>query len=1033
MAFPMMPTAQWDIVRKMTPDELNKAAMGEYQAQGVSPVFALARIKEETALAAAFQAQEQKQQQEEQAKMQGVPVEELPLTIAEGVLRERGITGVDPSVEREISPDKMAALQGGIASGAMEERPMAVEGPPSMMAYGGGLIPRMAYGGLIPGYHEGHLVGEPDHGVGPGQHLAEFSPHVGDDAPVEVAPEPQGVEYQDLGPLPQYQRVPHPRDWEGTEEEWTAARDAAIAREEDRSTRVGRGYENYVESLPLGEKPMSRSNWEGMGGREVLAESSRGLRERFGSGRYGSPGQERLREIGSPEEYEHFRSLGPGAFPRMEPSWAENPANRSVSSDSVTGPDEQADSQDAQVSEADTQAIMETANAGWASPEQSRVLAMLDQVDELGQSAGTYSPAEQDIHVEELRIKRDEIAALDRLEDMRQAGILDQIGYEDAKDKIREQVENTTYLRFDEIEDEQRAMRAQGAAQISDIGITQDARRGMTDKQIARLDSNQAARLGISDEYIAEVRKNQAARLAASTAQQEGLGEIFGRREILSAEQLAGHRALAADQDKAIRAQAGFSADAALFGGVGDVLRGDPRNQMFGDTISAVGEIRGGELEDLMGVQTNLLEKTTEIQDELIAEERSVFEEIYNVGEVTQTAQEAAAAAIADSREGVQRGMERVTEGVGVLEEGVQRGLERGQTEKHLIQNRVLDSQLTSNQEIYTMSQGLLKSKFLAHEERRVLQAAINAGDIKAQREILARHADFAKHENVIRAEVESMHEDAERERLAVGLPATLELARMESSERASRESTAAQVRTTKENLLADPKSWQALEQGQQHRIQDLQRQDWAENKTVPPEEAAARMRNAVAGLEQQYSHLLRQQWDFLRRQGDALAGQRDPTEVQKVITRLVASGMPEDIRTVEGASGWVAEQEVGLKGQMQRRSVENAAGLAEVLRRGRGGAPSWATPGINEWRYQMMLENDPDFTGDPSSVLHGESQPMTGIRSIPKGSAGKGYGDTPLVERPRRDRPLGLQPDTLESLQRRLRNIQSPTSPLGG
>ena len=44
MAFPMMPTAQWDVVRKMGPDELNKAAMGEYQAQGISPVFALARI-----------------------------------------------------------------------------------------------------------------------------------------------------------------------------------------------------------------------------------------------------------------------------------------------------------------------------------------------------------------------------------------------------------------------------------------------------------------------------------------------------------------------------------------------------------------------------------------------------------------------------------------------------------------------------------------------------------------------------------------------------------------------------------------------------------------------------------------------------------------------------------------------------------------------------------------------------------------------------------------------------------------------------
>ena len=174
MAFPMMPTAQWDIVRKMGPLELNKAAMGEYQAQGISPVFALARIKEETALAAAFQAQEQKRQQEEQAKMQGVPVEDIPLTVAEGMLRERGITGVDSSAGREMPPEQMAALQGGIAGGAMEEQPMAIEEQPMAME---GPPPMMAHGGLIPGYHGGHLVDEPDHGSGPGEHLAEEMPY----------------------------------------------------------------------------------------------------------------------------------------------------------------------------------------------------------------------------------------------------------------------------------------------------------------------------------------------------------------------------------------------------------------------------------------------------------------------------------------------------------------------------------------------------------------------------------------------------------------------------------------------------------------------------------------------------------------------------------------------------------------------------------------------------------------------------------------------------------------------------------------
>ena len=68
MALPMMPTQQWDIVRQMTAEELNRAAQGAYLSLGVSPVFALARIEEEKGLKAAFQAEEQKRQQAEQAK-----------------------------------------------------------------------------------------------------------------------------------------------------------------------------------------------------------------------------------------------------------------------------------------------------------------------------------------------------------------------------------------------------------------------------------------------------------------------------------------------------------------------------------------------------------------------------------------------------------------------------------------------------------------------------------------------------------------------------------------------------------------------------------------------------------------------------------------------------------------------------------------------------------------------------------------------------------------------------------------------------
>ena len=173
MAFPMMPGAQFDIVRKMGPDELNKAAMGEYQDQGISPIFALTRIEEEKALAAAFQAEEQKAQQEEQAKMQGVPVEEAPVTILEATLKERGVVGVDPSADQQLTPEETAALQSGIAGGPtpggeqtyeswIESNPDAPDLSPEAFARSSREeVPAremMAGGGLIPGYQTGGQV-----------------------------------------------------------------------------------------------------------------------------------------------------------------------------------------------------------------------------------------------------------------------------------------------------------------------------------------------------------------------------------------------------------------------------------------------------------------------------------------------------------------------------------------------------------------------------------------------------------------------------------------------------------------------------------------------------------------------------------------------------------------------------------------------------------------------------------------------------------------------------------------------------------
>ena len=120
-----------------------------------------------------------------------------------------GIAGVDPAMGQGPPPEDMAALQGGIAGGpppGMEQMggpppdmggpppdmggpPPDMEGQPPMM---GGPPPMMAAGGLIPGYHTGHLLSE--HGSGPGQHSLMGMPAVGDvDSPVQEETSPYGL------------------------------------------------------------------------------------------------------------------------------------------------------------------------------------------------------------------------------------------------------------------------------------------------------------------------------------------------------------------------------------------------------------------------------------------------------------------------------------------------------------------------------------------------------------------------------------------------------------------------------------------------------------------------------------------------------------------------------------------------------------------------------------------------------------------------------------------------------------------------
>ena len=643
----------------------------------------------------------------------------------------------------------------------------------------------------------------------------------------------------------------------------------------------------------------------------------------------------------------------------------------------------------------------------WGSME-PHVDEFFDVAEGIRTRQGIYDEGEREVDRRTLARSRKDIEDLVQLDRMWKQGKITELEFIEAKDAIRGQYEVGVFERTSELLDERDEEGRFAESEIGNLAADLAFRQGRAEIDEANFVRNQAARVKediehvgrltsaqevaatTSEDFITDVEAALSGRGERTTAQHASLQDVQDRRTILSAEQLEGHKALAADQDKAIRKQAGFAADSTLFGGVGDVLRGDPRNQRFAGVIGDVNVIRGGELEDLMGVQTNLLEKTTAIQDELIAGEKQTLQDIYGVGLEFTVAGEEAIRDKDKSRRDLQDSLEQMNIGIGASREGVLAGAESAAAGIRDIYGdlgdsreaataaaanfraRVLDKNQTTSEQIYEMSTKLLDLKSLSLEERRTIQAAINSGQMDALRQLLAKHADYDRAENAIVTREAGRVDAADTQWLDTVAPLTSDLARSAATLRGQQGTDAANQRVTRENQLGSIEAWEALEKSQQHTIRDISNRDYqkdANGVVVRGPQAAAEMKgNALANAKQQYSNILRQRWGFLIRQGHELEGQEDPEVVQTVTSRLVRAGM----RPGQSPQAFIDEQKSEVQEAMQQQGVDNAEALSGVLRASR-------------------------------SILESPS----GIRSINIPEVGQGWGGEPLLEPERRLRQL--------------------------
>tara|TARA_R110000824_G_scaffold82013_1_gene205818 strand:+ start:44 stop:1291 length:1248 start_codon:yes stop_codon:yes gene_type:complete len=280
--------------------------------------------------------------------------------------------------------------------------------------------------------------------------------------------------------------------------------------------------------------------------------------------------------------------------------------------------------------------------------------------------------------------------------------------------------------------------------------------------------------------------QTQQARIEATRAMTQGqLEDHAFKRDATGASQLEEYR------DATNR-----RADAALFGGVGDVLRGDPRDQRFAGVISDVGDIRGDALTATQKIQTYLLDEERKDIDKLFASETLANEQ---------------------TRES---------------------------------QDYLLDKQVSSDNEITRIAHELLDDRATSEEKVRGIEKALRDGDIAQLRLLIAeergiRDFPITLAEEGIAREVDPLIADMLR---------MVPFTQSELSRSGSRDlgATAAQSTATFENLMGQmgsPEEAQTLNRLQKNRIRikwDQKRGD-QNNRLSRDQEVAYRAEIAAA------------------------------------------------------------------------------------------------------------------------------------------------------------------------------------------
>ena len=902
MALPMMPTQQWDIVRQMTAEELNRAAQGAYLSQGVSPVFALARIEEEKGLKAAFQAEEQKRQQAEQAKMQGVPPEEAPLPILEQRLRERGvqpdpmaqgIPGADPTAGQGPSPEQMQQLQGGIAEALPPE--MAMQEQP-MMAAGGGLIPRYDEGGLIHDHDaipHPHDLEQGDLGSLPPRVVPEPVPPVEFVDPFAQFDEMPGTEHSEA-PAPDVPEVPEVPEGDPRVSPYAHLNPALLS---DIDDRIGE-LEELNPGVPIQqERQGERTDWEiaprgspwmtqhqitlmednpeygalnrqrelvlrvqDEGGDAVAASirdelagvKDEAYRTDAGGTRVAPMTHDELMQI--PEYAGLYRDLG----------FVENQETPNAEIPAIVSPYVHTDTTGTTTTDpTQTELTAEEAGrygVGVGPPQETGCLSttgfdpmpsmhqsIVDRIEQAAFDLAEYNPQEIRADIYERNIEDKAIADLEELETERQDLRAIDETYIAERDAVR------------------RGERRQG--EIRQQGIE------------ALLERNETE----ANEQKDELRALNARRIAEGE-------ETTAQRE----DWLARQQAQAGTQADELRALGDSSALATLFTGVGDQLRGNPREARF-----------GGVAADVAGIRSDTLTKVHDIQNQVAQDEARVIEGIYGV------------------------------------KEGVLSGEQDMLTTITELQNNTLDRTATGQAQIYEITERLLASDRLDAATDRDMRTALKEGDIEALRQLQAAHLNKEKILlSQMNARIQDI-EDADTQYIDQYSRIYGPAAQAWGVKGAAQQQALANVRSTRENLLARPEMVQHLEAAEREEISALTNDPIWNSLTNAQQ---IERRQAVEAHYQAMRVAARNYW--LRLAGQ-LTMQEDPLTVSESVDQVISLSGGEGFRTGGSQEALVEDAQAIVADQLERLEGRNALEQARRLEAERAAPAGDLTPAL--------------------------------------------------------------------------------------